>query len=105
MHRDTLVVDDLGLALDQGKQVFQAGVGHVVAALGTNVFVDAYMNVHCCWDGCFKPIGNLQEHSLKEIWSSKAYQDAREKMMDCDCSGCWYLCTGEVTMFLLDKEM
>ncbi|MCF2681535.1 radical SAM protein [Faecalicatena contorta] len=71
----------------------------------TNVFVDAYMNVHCCWDGCFKPIGNLQERSLKEIWNSEEYQEAREQMMNCDCSGCWYLCTGEVTMFLLDQEM
>lgn len=71
----------------------------------TNVFIDAYMNVHCCWDGTFQPIGNLQEHSLREIWNSPQYQTAREKMCRCDCDGCWYLCTGEVTMFLLDREM
>lgn len=71
----------------------------------TNVFVDAYMNVHCCWDGCFAPIGNLRESSLKEIWNSQKFQEARERMLHSDCSGCWYLCTGEVTMFLLDQEM
>lgn len=71
----------------------------------TNIFIDAYMNVHCCWDGCFKSIGNLQEQSLEEIWKSKEYSIVREKMLNCNCSGCWYLCTGEVTMFLLDKEM
>ncbi len=71
----------------------------------TNVFVDAYMNVHCCWDGYYKPIGSLREHTLREIWNSPEFQTARERMMDCDCSGCWYLCTGEVTMFLLDQEM
>lgn len=71
----------------------------------TNVFVDAYMNVHCCWDGCFKVLGNLRDKSLKEIWNSAEYQKAREEMMKCNCSGCWYLCTGEVTMFMLDREM
>lgn len=71
----------------------------------TNVFVDAYMNVHCCWDGRFKPVGNLCNNSLKEIWNSSSYQVVRDKMVKCDCSGCWYLCTGEVTMFLMDREM
>lgn len=71
----------------------------------TNVFVDANMNVRCCWDGSFEPIGNLQEQSLKEIWNSEGYQQAREKMLRCECEGCWYLCTGEVTMFLLNQEM
>ncbi len=71
----------------------------------TNVFIDAYMNVHCCWDGTFKPMGNLHDQTLTEIWNSEQYKEARQKMMKCECSGCWYLCTGEVTMFLLDREM
>lgn len=69
----------------------------------TNLFVDAYMNVRPCWDWCFQPLGNLQETTLKEIWTSERMQNDRQKMLRCMCGGCWYMCTGEVSMMLMDK--
>lgn len=69
----------------------------------TNLAIDAHMNVRCCWDGTFKPVGNLGNQSLTQIWNSSEYQTARERMLECKCSGCWYLCTTEAVSFLLSQ--
>lgn len=69
----------------------------------TNLFVDAHMNVRCCWDWCFQPLGNLKDRTLREIWDSAQMEDDRQKMLRCQCAGCWYMCTGEVSMMLMNR--
>lgn len=68
----------------------------------TNLFVDAHMNVRPCWSEAIGPVGVLGENSLQEIWKSERMQECRRKMLKCACEGCWYMCTGEVTMLLDD---
>lgn len=66
----------------------------------TNLFIDAQMNVRPCWSEYIGPVGVLGKDSLKEIWYSERMQVLRGKMLECRCEGCWYMCTGEVTMLL-----
>lgn len=66
----------------------------------TNLCIDAYMDVKPCWSYRFEPIGNLSEKSLPEMWSSDKLKEYRERMLRCDCEGCWYLCTSEICMML-----
>lgn len=66
----------------------------------TNLFIDAYMNARPCWASCFEPVGNIGRESLKDIWYSEKMKKYRRQMLRSECEGCWYLCTGEVTMFL-----
>ena len=70
----------------------------------TNLFIDAYMNVRPCWSEAIGPVGKLGEDSLVDIWNSAKMQDCRNRMLDCQCEGCWYMCTGEVTM-MLDHQL
>lgn len=66
----------------------------------TNLFIDAHMNVRPCWSEAIGAVGVLGENSLQEIWNSGHMQICRKKMLQCNCEGCWYMCTGEVTMLL-----
>lgn len=66
----------------------------------TNLFIDAYGNVKPCWASCFETLGNIKDKTLKEMWESDQMQLYRKQMRSGRCEGCWYLCTGEVTMFL-----
>lgn len=66
----------------------------------TNLFIDAYGDIRPCWDWCFEPLGKLGEISLEDAWSSSQMQNYRLRMLDCKCDGCWYMCTGEVSMLL-----
>lgn len=66
----------------------------------TSLAIDTYMNIKPCWSYLYKPIGNLKENTLREIWESEKMQSFRNKMMRCECEGCWYLCTSEVCMML-----
>ena len=66
----------------------------------TNLFVDAHMNVRPCWSEAIGPVGVLGKNSLVEIWNSHQMDVCRRKMLNCECEGCWYMCTGEVTMLL-----
>lgn len=68
----------------------------------TNLFIDALMNVRPCWDDSMGVVGKLGEQSLKDIWHSEKMQSCRKRMLQCQCDGCWYMCTGEVTMMLDD---
>lgn len=66
----------------------------------TNLFIDAHMKVRPCWSESIGIVGTLGENSLGDIWNSEKMQICREKMLHCQCEGCWYMCTGEVTMLL-----
>ncbi|MBQ9003608.1 MAG: radical SAM protein [Eggerthellaceae bacterium] len=66
----------------------------------TNLFIDASMNVRPCWDWCFQPLGNLETDSLEELWHGEMMERYRMDMLANRCEGCWYMCTGEVTMLL-----
>ena len=68
----------------------------------TNLFVDAHMNVRPCWSEAIGSVGILGENTLQEIWNSEHMQSCRKKMLRCECEGCWYMCTGEVTMLIDD---
>lgn len=66
----------------------------------TNLFVDTEGNVRPCWSDSLDVLGKLGEVSLDEMWHSEKMQSFRRQMLDCQCEGCWYMCTGEVTMML-----
>lgn len=66
----------------------------------TNLTIDAYMNIKPCWSYVFRPIGNLKDNTLSEIWNGENMCKYRKKMLRCECEGCWYLCTSEVCMML-----
>ena len=75
---------------------YQCKVGY------TNLFVDALMNVRPCWDDSMGVVGRLGEDSLTDIWHGANMERVRRKMLACECRGCWYMCTGEVTMMIDD---
>ncbi len=66
----------------------------------TNLCIDAFMNVKPCWSYMFEPVGNLGKNNLSEIWHSDKLKNYRERMLRCECEGCWYLCTSEISMML-----
>lgn len=66
----------------------------------TNLFVDTEGNVRPCWSDSLGVLGKLGEASLKEMWHSDKMHNFRRQMLTCQCEGCWYMCTGEVTMML-----
>lgn len=70
----------------------------------TNLFVDVYGNVRPCWSDAIGSVGVLGENSLQEIWNSEGMHICRGRMLDCKCEGCWYMCTGEVTMLIDDQR-
>ena len=72
-----------------------------VCKVGYNsLFIDALLNVKCCWDQAFEPLGNIREHSIRDIWYGEKMQEYRKRMLSCKCSGCWYMCTAENTLIL-----
>lgn len=68
----------------------------------TNLFIDALSNVRPCWSDAIGPVGVIGRDSLKDIWKSDKMHECRKKMLNVKCEGCWYMCTGEVTMLLDD---
>lgn len=70
----------------------------------TNLFVDAQKNVRPCWSNVIGTVGILGEESLKDFWYGDKMHECRGKMIKCQCEGCWYMCTAEVTM-LLDNRL
>ena len=74
---------------------------HFTCKVGfTNLCIDAYMDIKPCWSARFAPLGNLREKSLTEIWNSEILAEYRDRMLRCECEGCWYLCTSEVCLML-----
>jgi len=55
-----------------------------------NVNIDPRLNVRPCW--LLSPIGNLRERSLKDIWKSQEFCQARDSMWKLDCPGCLLIC-------------
>lgn len=62
------------------------------------VYIWPNLDVRSCWSTTLPPISNLKEHSLSEIWSSSQYKNQRQKMLSCECEGCWLLCTAEFNL-------
>jgi MoaA/NifB/PqqE/SkfB family radical SAM enzyme len=65
-----------------------------------SMYIDPFMNIVPCWDGSFAPIGNLLNDTLRDIWFSEQYSQYRRRMYNCQCSGCWFLCTGELSTII-----
>ena len=57
------------------------------------VFVDVDLNVRPCW--MMKPVGNLRQERLEDIWHSTRFQEARRQIKALRCPKCWLLCTAE----------
>lgn len=68
----------------------------------TNMTIDANLNVRPCWSDVIGTVGVLGRDSLQEIWNSDRMEQCRRRMLHCECEGCWYMCTAEVTMLLDD---
>lgn len=66
----------------------------------TTLLIDANMDVKICGSYRFEPLGNLSNNSLPEIWTSNQIKEYRKRMLKCECEGCWYLCTSEISMML-----
>ena len=64
--------------------------GSICTAGFTTIAVDAELNVKSCWPK--KPVGNLHERRLAEIWQSDNYRQHRSAMLALDCPGCWLRC-------------
>lgn len=72
-----------------------------VCKIGYNsLSIDANMNVRCCWDSTFEPLGNLSEHTLPEIWHGEKMRGYRQRMLRRQCGGCWFMCTSENTLLI-----
>ena len=61
-------------------------------------FIDVDLNVRPCW--VMKPVGNLRESTLENIWTSQTFQAARKTIREHQCPGCWLLCTAEPSIFM-----
>jgi MoaA/NifB/PqqE/SkfB family radical SAM enzyme len=61
-------------------------------------FIDVDLNVRPCW--VMKPVGNLRESNLENIWSNQSFQAARKAIRQHQCPKCWLLCTAEPSIFM-----
>lgn len=64
-----------------------------------NLCINSFMDVRVCWSKNFPVLGNIDESSLIDIWSSPTAQEYRRNMHAGKCEGCWYMCT-EITMLI-----
>jgi len=56
-----------------------------------SLFLDPYGDVYpCIFLG--ERMGNLRERSLREIWGSEEASEARRRIRDGECPGCWVEC-------------
>ena len=62
------------------------------------VYIWPNLDVRSCWSTTLPPVGNLKQHSLRELWNSPQYQAQRRRMLSCECEGCWLLCTAEFNL-------
>jgi len=62
------------------------------------VFVDVDLNVRPCW--MMKPVGNLRQEKLEDIWYSARFQEARRQIKALQCPKCWLLCTAEPSFYV-----
>jgi MoaA/NifB/PqqE/SkfB family radical SAM enzyme len=59
----------------------------------TTIAIDVALNVRSCWS--MRSIGNLREHSLRDIWFSPTYAERRTAMLNLVCPKCWLRCHTE----------
>ena len=62
------------------------------------LYVDCYKNIFPC-GGYFyesKPIFNLGDKTLKEIWKSPEYESERQKLRSCRL--CYFSCMAELSL-------
>ena len=59
------------------------------------VYIRSNLDVRSCWSTSLPSLGNLKKNSLSGIWNSEEYSVQRQKMLHCNCEGCWLLCTAE----------
>jgi MoaA/NifB/PqqE/SkfB family radical SAM enzyme len=62
------------------------------------VFADVDLNVRPCW--MIKPVGNLRQERLEDIWYSARFQEARRRIKALQCPKCWLLCTAEPSLYV-----
>jgi MoaA/NifB/PqqE/SkfB family radical SAM enzyme len=68
------------------------GVRHLKCSAGSDsLFLDPYGNVYAC---IFldEKMGNLRDNSFEEIWNSEEAAEARRRVRNGDCPGCWVEC-------------
>lgn len=51
-----------------------------------------------------KPIGNLREQTLEQMFRSEAYQHTLKEFIE-PCTGCWYSCFVELPLALKPKNI
>ena len=56
----------------------------------SSISVDYKLNVRSCWPK--KPLGNLHEAKLTDIWKSDLYSETRASMLELKCPKCWLRC-------------
>ena len=66
----------------------------------TSLFIDCDLSVHACWDSSFESLGYIDRDSIVDIWHGEKMDGYRKRMLSADCKGCWYMCCGEVEMFI-----
>ena len=65
-----------------------------------SVYIWPDLSVKSCWTTTLPILGNLRDNSLLNLWNSTEYQNQRKKMLNCNCEGCWLLCTAEFNIAL-----
>lgn len=66
------------------------------------VYIWPDLSVKSCWTTTLPILGNLNDNSLLQIWNSPEYRKQRKMMLNCECEGCWLLCTAEFNIALDD---
>ena len=59
----------------------------------TSLAIDYEQNVRCCW--MMKPVGNLKETNLLDLWNSDKYKEYRAAMIKLECPKCWLRCQAD----------
>jgi pyrroloquinoline quinone biosynthesis protein E len=60
----------------------------------SSIAIDHHLNAYSCWP--LKPVGNLHDCKLEDLWFSSDYQRIREQMWRTECPRCWLSCHAEL---------
>jgi len=69
------------------------------------MYVQENMDVLPCWR--LPPVGNLKDNTALDVWLSKPYKDARQRMLHKDCNKCMLMChtsLGNWANYLFDPD-
>ena len=72
-------------------------------ALETGMVIDLYGDVFPNCPAIMKPIGNLKQEKLSDIWAGKRADEVRKEIDALKCGGCWNDCQ-MVNNIALDKD-